>query len=127
MLNEYMKSILIILPVTLITAALEALRLVWGPKTGNTLVFGTLFGYLIVGLGFGWLAIYVFHWVGGRWPLNAQQVYFWLVFVIAAVLNVLAVGMHFVFKSSWLDVIVWTVMNFLWALGYGWFLPKVLV
>lgn len=127
MWNEYLKSIWLILPITLITMLLEAVRLMGGSKTGHSSMFGVLFGYLVFGLGFGWLAIFVFRWMAGRWPLTAQQFYFWLALGLAVVLTLLAVGMHLFSKSSWLDVIVWTGMNFLWALGYGWFLPRVLI
>lgn len=126
MWTEYLKSIWIILPVALITTLLEGARLIWGPKTGNSSGVGTLFGFLIVSLGFGFLAIAVLHWINARWPQNSEQVYFYLALGIGGLLTIMAVGMHFFFKSSWLDVAVWTAINVAYVVGYGWFMPKVL-
>jgi len=126
MFSEYMKSIGLILPITLMTIALEALIIPRMPNSGNSSTLGVMFGFLIFGLGFGWLAILVYHWVGNRWPDNATLVYLWLAIVSAILFTLLAVGMHFAVKSPWVVVVVWTVMNFLWGLGYGWFLPQVL-
>ncbi len=126
MWSEFTKSIWIILPIAVLTVILEGVRVIVGPKTGASSPVGTLVGFLIVSLAFGFLAIYVYHFVVTRWPQNPQQVYLWIAIGCAAVLTVLAVVIHFAFKSTWLDVIVWTVINWAFALGYGMFLPKVL-
>ena len=126
MFAEYMKSIGLILPATLAAMALEALILARTPKSANASLMGTLFGFLIFGLGFGFLAIFVYHWVGSRWPETASQVYFWLAIGSAVALTLLALIMPLAFKSPWFNVAIWTVENFAWALGYGWFLPQIL-
>ncbi len=126
MFTEYMKSIGLILPTTIITMALEAIVLARAPKTAGSSMMGTLFGFLIFGLGFGFLAIFVYHWVGARWPLTADQVYLWLAIGAAVALTLLALIMPIFFKSPWLNVVVWTIENFGWALGYGLLLPRIL-
>ena len=126
MFAEYMKSIGLILPTTLVTMALEALILARAPKSANSSMMGTLFGFLIFGLGFGFLAIFVYHWVGGRWPATAAQVYFWLAVGSAIALTLLSLIMPVFFKSPWLNVAIWTLENFGWALGYGVLLPRIL-
>jgi len=126
MFAEYMKSIGLILPATLITMALEAVILTRLPKSANTSFGGTMAGFLVFGLGFGVLAIVVYHWVGSRWPENAAQVYLWLALGSAVVLTLLALIMPLAFKMPWFNVVIWTAENFLWALGYGLFLPQIL-
>ncbi len=124
MWNEFIKSIWIILPVAVLGVVLEGIRAFVGLKPGAPSPISTLFGLLIISVAFGFLAIFVYHQVGNRLPQNPQQVYLWIAIGCATVLTVLAVVMHFVFKSTWLDVIVWTVINWAFALGYGLFLPQ---
>lgn len=126
MFAEYMKSIWLILPATLVTMGLEAIIIARTPKSANPSMMGTLFGFLIFGLGFGLLAIFVYHQVGARWPANPAQTYLWIAIGSAVVLTLLALVMPIAFKMPWLNVAIWTVENFLWALGYGLFLPQIL-
>ncbi len=126
MIEQYLKAIWIILPITLITVVLQGIRMIWTPKTGSASRGGGLFGILIFGLGFGFLAILVFNWVSGNWSGASSLIYFWLAVGSAVVLTILAAIMPLFFKFRWADVAVWTVLNFLWGLGYGWFLPQVL-
>jgi len=126
MFTEYMKSIGLILPATLVTMALEAMILARMPKSANASVGGTMAGFLVFGLGFGFLAIFMYHWVGSRWPENAAQVYLWVALGSAVLLTLLAGIMPLAFKMPWFNVAIWTAMNFLWALGYGIFLPRIL-
>ncbi len=126
MIDQYLRAIWIILPITLITVVLEGIRIIWTPKTGSTSKSGSLFGILIFGLGFGFLAILVFNWISRTWSGASSQIYFWLAVGSAIVLTILAAIMPLFFKFRWADAAVWTVLNFLWGLGYGWFLPQVL-
>ena len=126
MYNEYLKSIWLVLPITLVTIVLEILVMSRMPKSTGSSLGGTLFSFLILSLGFGFLAILTYHWVGNRWPDSAAQVYFLLAIGSAVLLSILAFSMHFVIKSPWSVVALWTGMNFLWGLGYGWFLPRIL-
>jgi len=124
MWNEFIKSIWIILPVAVIGTVVEGIRAFVSLKPGAPSPIGTLIGFLVVSMAFGFLAIFVYHQVGNRWPQNPKQLFLYIAIDCAAVLTVMAVVMHFVFKSSWLDVIAWTVINWAFALGYGLFLPK---
>ncbi len=126
MITEYLKSMGLILPATLVTMALEAIIIARTPKSANPSLMGTLFGFLIFGLGFGLLAIFVYHQVGNRWPETTAQVYLWIAIGSAVILTLLALIMPFAFKMPWLNVAIWTIENFVWALGYGWFLPQIL-
>jgi hypothetical protein len=126
MLNEYVKSLSLIVPVTVVTMGLETLAFHWMPKTAKSSLVGTLFGFLIFGLGFGFLAIYAWHWVAGRWAENPAQVYLWFGLAGALLFTILAVVMQFAIKSPWRVVGLWTVMNLLWGLSYGWYLPRIL-
>jgi hypothetical protein len=126
MFAEYMKSLGLIVPATLVTMALEAVMVARLPKSANASLPGTLFGFLVFGLGFGLLAIAAYHWVGSRWPETAAQVYFYIAVGAAVALTILSLIMPLAFKSSWLNVVIWTVENFAWGLGYGWFLPQIL-
>ncbi len=126
MIDQYLKAIWIILPITLITVVLQGIRMIWTPKTDGASRGGGLFGILIFGLGFGFLAILVFNWISGTWSEISTQIYFWLAVGCAIVLTLLAAVMPFFFKFRWADTAVWTILNFVWGLGYGWFLPQVL-
>jgi len=125
MFNEYIKAIWLIAPITLATTVLEIIRILLMKKP-LAAGLGEIFGYVLVGLVFGWIAILVYHWIGSRWPLTAPQVYFWLAAGLAILLTLMAVVMPIVFKSPWSDTVLWTLMNALWGLGYGWFLPQIL-
>jgi hypothetical protein len=126
MIDQYLKAIWIIIPITLITVVLEGIRMIWTPKTGSSSKSGSLFGILIFGLGFGFLAIFVYNQIAGAWSETATQIYFWMAVGSAVILTILAFIMPYFFKFRWADVGVWTVLNFVWGLGYGWFLPQVL-
>lgn len=127
MLQDMSKAIWIIVPVTLITVVLEAARLILGTKADEAPVFNSLLGYIIGSVIFAALAILVFHWVQGNWSQTAPSVYLGIALGAALILTVAAFGMHFALKSAWSDVAVWTLMNFAWGVGYGVFLPGVLV
>lgn len=126
MIQQYFNAIWIILPITIVTVLLEGIRTIWTPKTGNQSIGGTLFGILVFSLGFGFLAILVLNSINRNWPGTANQIYFWLAVGCAVALSLLAVIMPPVFKMRWADTVIWTVLNFLWGLGYGWFLPQIL-
>lgn len=126
MWSEYIKSIWIIFPVAVISTALEGFRVIGLPKTGNTSLAGTLVGFFLGCMAFGFLAILAFNWISARWPQNPPQTYLLVTVIIAGALTLLAIGMHFFFKSTWRDVILWTAINLVFMIGYGWFLPKVL-
>lgn len=126
MFTEYTKSIGLILPATLIVTLLEAVIFARAPKAAGSSLPGTLFGFILFGLGFGLLAIFVYHQVELRWPATAAQTYLWIAIGAAVLLTLLALIMPIAFKMPWLNVAIWTVENFVWALGYGWFLPQIL-
>jgi hypothetical protein len=126
MWSEFIKSIWIILPAAAIGVVLEGVRAFNGLKPGAPTPIWTLFGFLVISLAFGFLAIIVYHQVSIRWPQNPQQLYLYIAIVCAALLTVLAVVMRFAFKITWLDVIAWTVINWAFGLGYGLYLPKIL-
>ncbi len=126
MIAEYMKSLGLIVPATVVTMILEVFVFLRMPRTASSSLVGTMFGFLVFGLGFGFLAILVYHWVGNRWPETAAQVYFWIALGSAILLTMLALIMPVAFKMPWTSAILWTVMNFIWGLGYGWFLPQIL-
>lgn len=86
---------------------------------------GLAAGYLIGGAVFGLVAIQVYLWMGQRWPDTVASVYFWTAIALTAVLTIAAIGMYWVVKDVRV-VTVWVVLNLLWGLGYGWFIPRLL-
>jgi hypothetical protein len=125
MTQDYMRSIGLILAISVGTAILQAVR-AFGPAGKQAATPGALIGYLVAGMVFGWVSIFIYHWIGSRWPVSAMQIFFWLAFGMTVLLTVMALAMPFTIKSAWLDVAVWTAMNILWGAGYGWFLPQLL-
>ena len=127
MFADFVKAIWIVIPATLLLSALEAFRVLVPPKTAMTANPGSWFSYIISGIVFAFLAIFVYHQVQNRWPQNAGQVYLWIALGLIVLFSVVAIIMPFVMKSaSWKDVIVWIAMHLVLGLGYGIFLPKVL-
>lgn len=127
MLTDFVKAIWIVVPTSLLLAVLEAVRVLLPPKTAMTANAGSWFSYIIGGVVFAFLALFVYQQVQARWPESAGQVFFWIAIGMIVLLSVLAIIMPFVMKSvSWKDVIVWILMHLVLGLGYGIFLPKVL-
>ena len=127
MFADFVKAIWVVIPTTLLLSALEAVRVLVPPKTAMTANSGSWFSYIISGIVFAFLAIFVYHQVQNRWPQNAGQVYLWIALGLIVLFSVVAIIMPFVMKSaSWKDVIVWIAMHLVLGLGYGIFLPKVL-
>jgi hypothetical protein len=58
-------------------------------------------------------------------PDTAAQIYLWVGIGLAVLLTVAGFIVPSAIKRQG-PVIAWTVMNFLWGIGYGWVLPLVL-
>lgn len=126
MVNEFMKSIWLILPITVVTMILEAIAVKHMQSTQNSAIAGTMSSFLISGLVFGFIAIFAYHKIQVRWPENTAQMYLWIALAIAVVMTVFAVAFRTMVKADWVAVAMWVVMNFLWAVGYGVYLPRIL-
>lgn len=86
---------------------------------------GTLvLGYLIGGIVFASVAVQTYLWMDGRWPASAAMIYLTVALVLAAVLTIAAVVLARAEENT--PVVAWTVMNFMWALGYGLMIPRLL-
>jgi hypothetical protein len=126
MVNEFMKSIWLILPISVITMVLEAIAVKHMRGTKNSAIAGTMSSFLISGLVFGFIAIFAYHNIQIRWPENTAQMYLWIALAIATFLTILAVAFRTMVKADWVAVAMWVTMNFLWAAGYGIYLPQIL-
>ena len=126
MVNEFIKSIWLILPITVVTMILEAIAVKHMQSTQNSSAAGTMSSFLIGGLIFGFIAIFAYHKIQIRWPENTAQMYLWIALGIAILMSVFAVAFRTMVKADWVAVAMWVVMNFLWAVGYGVYLPRIL-
>ena len=126
MVNEFIKSIWLILPITVVTMILEAIAVKHMQSTKNSAIAGTMSSFLISGLVFGFIAIFAYHKIQIRWPENTAQMYLWIALAIAVIMTVFAVAFRTMVKADWVAVAMWVVMNFLWAVGYGVYLPRIL-
>ncbi len=61
MLNEFIKSIWLFLPITVVTMILEAVAVKHMQSTKNSAIAGTMSSFLISGLVFGFIAIFAYH------------------------------------------------------------------
>jgi hypothetical protein len=95
-------------------------------STQNSSVAGTMSSFLVGGLIFGFIAIFAYHKIQVRWPENTAQMYLWIALAIAVLMTILAVAFRTMVKADWVAVAMWVVMNFLWAVGYGVYLPRIL-
>jgi drug/metabolite transporter (DMT)-like permease len=126
MVNEFMKSIWLILPITVVTMILEAIAVKHMQSAQKSSLAGTMSSFLIGGLIFGNIAIFAFHKIQIRWPENTAQVYLWIAIAISILISILAVAFRTMVKADRVAVAMWVVMNFLWAVGYGVYLPRIL-
>ncbi len=126
MISEFVKSIGLILPMTVIVMIMEAIVMKHIQGTQNSAIAGTLSSFLISGLVFGFIAIFAYHKIAARWPENTAQMYLWIALAIAIVLSIFAVAFRTMIKADWVAALLWVIMNFVWAVGYGVYLPKIL-
>jgi cytochrome bd-type quinol oxidase subunit 2 len=126
MVNEFIKSIWLILPVTIVTMVLEAVAVKHMQSTQNSSIASTMSSFLISGLVFGFVAIFAYHKIEVRWPENPAQTYLWIALAIGIILSVFAIAFRSMVKADWIAALMWILMNFLWAGGYGVFLPRIL-
>jgi len=77
--------------------------------------------FTIGGFIFGLVAAFVYPWVAGNWPGTAPQIYLGLGVGLAVLFTIMAVVERAILKKG--AVVAWTVLNFLWGVGYGALLP----
>ncbi len=51
--------------------------------------------------------------------------YLWIALAISVIMTVFAVAFRTMVKADWVAVAMWVVMNLLWAVGYGVYLPRI--
>jgi hypothetical protein len=81
--------------------------------------------FAILAVVFGLVAISVYAWVMARWPDSAPQIYLGMGVGLAVLLSIAGVIVPSILGRRG-PVVAWTLMNFLWGLGYGWLLPILL-
>jgi hypothetical protein len=126
MISEFVKSIGLILPMTVAIMIMEAVAVKHMQSTQNSAIAGTMSSFLISGLVFGFIAIFAYHKIQIRWPENPAQMYLYIALAIAVVLSILAVAFRTMIKADWVAAAMWVLMNFVWAIGYGVYLPRIL-
>lgn len=129
-MNKLM-ALWVIVPVSLLSGAVAFWRaeqlVAWYPVpvkgTPARIVMASVFA--IAALVFGLVAISVYAWVVGRWPDTAPQIYLGLGVGLAILLSIAGVIVPSILGRRG-PVVAWTLMNFLWGVGYGWLLPMLL-
>jgi hypothetical protein len=76
-------------------------------------------GFAAGGVLFGWVARRVYLWMSRRWPTRGQAVFLGLAIGCAALLDLAAA----IWRPG--NAAECIVLNWLWALGYGWVMPRV--
>ncbi len=118
MFANALKAGPVILPVSIVTGVLFLLI---DRKAGVQNAFWWIVGSVICGVIF--VAIYA--WTGTRWPGMEANIFFKLGMITFAGFTVLALIACPLMKSTG-RIPVYTLMNLIWAAGYGWFLPQLL-
>jgi len=114
----------VILAMTLLSTGLVAWRGGEMAKAYGGSKIAVVAGYLVGGLLFGCVAVWVYVWMVGRWPETAPTIYLWLALGIAMCLNIMALSERR--KKSRTAVMIWIILNVVWGAGYGWLVPLVL-
>jgi hypothetical protein len=130
MFVDKLMALWVIVPVALLSGIVAFWRgkqvLAWYPipvkGTAGRIVIALVFTVLAV--VFGLVAISVYAWVVGRWPDTASQIYLGLGVGLAVLLSIAGVIVRSIVGKG--PVVAWTLMNFLWGLGYGGLLPLLL-
>jgi hypothetical protein len=125
------KSTLVIVSVSLLTGIVAFVRgermLGWYPIPIKGVVGWIVIAvvFAIVAAIFGTVANSVYGRLIASRPDTAAQIYLWVGVGVAVVLTIAGFIVPSALKKQG-PVIAWTLMNFLWGVGYGWVLPLVL-
>jgi hypothetical protein len=84
-------------------------------------VVGFFIGFIVSGV----IAVGVYRWMGVRWPDRVESLYLTVAVVLGVVFTVVALVMRRV-VGNWTAPVLWTVMNVIWVLAYGFVLPRVM-
>jgi len=114
----------VILAITLLSVGLVAWQGGEMSKAYGGSKIALVAGYLVGGLLFGCVAVWVYVWMAGRWAGTAPTIYLWLALGIAMCLNILALSERR--KHSRTAVMIWIILNVVWGAGYGWLVPLML-
>lgn len=125
MVAQYVAMLPLILGVTAVTALLVALRANAMTTTYNAGSTSLVAGYVVGGLVFGAIAIFVYRLFTAWWPVTAASTYLWVALAFAVVLTVAALVMRLTVMAD-APFLEWTLLNFGWALAYGLLLPRML-
>ncbi len=125
MVAQYIAVLPLILGVTAASALLVAIRSKVMTTTEHSSRLGLVGGYVVGGLVFGAVAIFVYTLFTNWWPATAASNYLWAALGLAVLLTAAAAAMRFAVLDN-APVIEWTLLNFGWALAYGLLLPRLL-
>ena len=114
----------VILSITLLSVGLVAWRGGEMAKAYGGSKIALVAGYLVGGLLFGCVAVWVYVWMVGRWPETAPTIYLWLALGIAMCLNIMALSVRRQYSRT--VVMIWIILNVVWGAGYGWLVPSML-
>ena len=125
------KSTLVIVSVSLLTGIVAFVRgermLGWYPLplkgVAGWIVIAVVFA--IVATIFGLVANSVYGRLVASRPDTAAQIYMWVGIGVAILLTIAGFIVPSALKKQG-PVIAWALMNFLWGVGYGWVLPRLL-
>ena len=125
------KSMWVIVSVSLLTGIVSFWRgermLTWYPipvkGVAGRAVIALVF--TIAAAVFGLVANSVYGRVAASRPDTAHQIYLWVGVGLAIILSIAGFIVPSALKKQG-PVVAWTVMNFLWGVGYGWVLPLLL-
>jgi hypothetical protein len=81
--------------------------------------------FTVVAAIFGLVANSVYGRLVASRPDTAAQIYLWVGVGVAVLLTVAGFIVPAAIKRQG-PVVAWAIMNFLWGVGYGWVLPRVL-
>jgi hypothetical protein len=132
MIEQIGKALPVIIPVSLLTGlaylALPRLMLDRPAVEAKGMAAAAAqqgVGFVVGSAIFGALIVILYLWVGGRWPGMETEIFVKLGILTFAGFTLLAI-VACPLMSTTGRIPIYTLMNLVWAVGYGWFLPHLL-
>lgn len=131
MFQNIINSLIISIPVGILTAAIVLIRADHFAEPAQVAAKGafgaslqTALGYLIGAVVFGVIAVFTYQWMAGRWPENIKDLFLKVAIGLGVFFTILAFVVCPLIKLN--RAPEFTAMHLFWVAGFGWLMPTLL-